>query len=123
MPSAASENEQPHAAKVTTVSVAAQRSRRSSAQVRASNTVDAQMHSAARTCETRIAAWYEGRASAAKALTRNHDTDEKPSTTSECGVSATRPWRANVRATASVIAPTSQPLSPTRTHAATSAAN
>jgi hypothetical protein len=38
-----------------------------------------------------IEEWYEGFASATTALSRNHETVEKPSTISECGVSATRP--------------------------------
>ena len=56
-------------------------------------------------------------------LSRNQETDEKPSTISERGVSATRPWRANVRANASVMAPSSQPLSPMSRQTESKAAN
>ena len=123
IPLLASENEQPHAAKVITVSVVKTRSSRRRVQVRASSAVDAEMHSAARTWDTRIEAPYEGRASAARALIRNHETDENPSTVSECGVSATVPWRANVLEKARVIAPSSQPLSPISKQTAMRAVN
>ena len=81
------------------------------------------MQSADRTWETRIEAWYEGRASAARALSRNHETDENPSIVSEYGVRATRPWWAKVLEKARVIAPSSQPLSPISRLTAMSAAN
>src|ERR1035437_4391372 len=92
IPLLASEKEQPHAAKVSTVRVEKSLSNRRRAQVLPSNTVDAQMQSTDTTCEMRIEERYEGFASATRALSRNQETDEKPSTVSECGVSATRPW-------------------------------
>src|SRR4051794_34595369 len=70
-----------------------------------------------------IAARYDGCASAARPLSRNQETDENPSTISERAVSAIRPWRAKVRAKASVIAPSSHPWSPTRRQTTTKAAN
>ena len=70
------------------------------------------MDATASACDSAIATRYDGRTSAISAFSRNHETDEKPSTTSDRGVSATRPWRAKVRANASVMAPSSQPLSP-----------
>ena len=112
MPLLASEKEQPQAAKVSTVSVENSLSSPSNAQVRASNAVDTPMETTDRAWEMAIAAPYDGRASAVRPLSRNHETDEKPSTTSDGAVSATRPWRAKVLAKARVMAPSSQPLSP-----------
>jgi len=87
----ASEKEQAQAAKAITVKVEKSRSNRRRAQVLASTTVVAQMQSADRICETAIVERYDGRASAAKELIKNQETDENPSTISERGVSATRP--------------------------------
>ena len=95
-----------------TVSVVHSLSSRRREQVRPSNAVDAQIERTDSTWEKRIARSNDGRARAGRAFSRNHETDENPSTVSECGVSATTPWRANVRANASVMAPSSQPLSP-----------
>ena len=112
MPLPASEKEQPQAAKVITVSVENSLSSRSKGagsceqRRRRADGKDGQG------LRDRIAAPYDGRASAGRALSRNHETDEKPSTVSNAAVSATRPWRAKVLAKARVMAPSSQPLSP-----------
>ncbi len=123
MPLPASPKEQPQAAKATTVSVEKKRSNRRRAQVLASSTVVAQTLRADRTWEMKIAARYDGLASAASALSKNQETDENPSTTSERGVSATRPWRAKVLAKARVIAPSSHPWSAISEQTTTRAAN
>src|SRR5205823_377914 len=91
IPLAASENEQPQAAKPITVKAENSRSNRSSAQVRASNTVEAAIERTDSAWESAMAVRNEGLPSATSELRRNQETDEKPSTTSDWGVSATRP--------------------------------
>jgi len=59
--------------------------------------------------EARMAPAKPGRARATNAFSRNHETDENPSTGVETGVSAIRPLSAKVRENARVIAPSSQP--------------